>query len=111
MSKFKMRLVVTGLELEIEGAREDVPEIARGVNQQLTGLIAPVARIAAESEEVAAYGRESTPVHAVETESVGNGKSRGRKRRTPAPAKQSANGNDGSIPEVVDWRHDAARWG
>ena len=36
MSKFKFKLKLQGLELEMEGAREDIPLMAQNLGNQLT---------------------------------------------------------------------------
>lgn len=41
MSKYKFRLKITGLEMEYEGTREDIPVITKQLNQQFGGLISP----------------------------------------------------------------------
>lgn len=46
MSKFSIKLKLTGLEVDIQGSREDIPLIAQGLAQQLTGFISPAAAIA-----------------------------------------------------------------
>jgi hypothetical protein len=38
MSKFKFKLKLQGLELEMEGSRDDIPLIAHNLGNQLTGL-------------------------------------------------------------------------
>lgn len=42
MSKFRMKLKLQALELEIEGAREDASLISRNVGQQMATLLKPV---------------------------------------------------------------------
>lgn len=45
MAKFKMRLRLQGLEVEIEGERDDAAMITRNLGTQLSGLIKPVGQI------------------------------------------------------------------
>jgi hypothetical protein len=45
MSKFTAKLKLTGLELEIEGSRDDVPLITSGVAARLAGAMMPAANI------------------------------------------------------------------
>ena len=44
MSKFKFKLKLQGLELEMEGAREDIPLMAQNLGNQLTGTLAACCR-------------------------------------------------------------------
>ncbi|MEH2257179.1 hypothetical protein [Nostoc sp.] len=44
-NKFKIKLKVTGFELEVEGSREDVPFMAQAVGQQMSGLLIPASNI------------------------------------------------------------------
>lgn len=41
MSKFKIKVKLTGFELEIEGDRQDIPALTRSLSKQLGGLISP----------------------------------------------------------------------
>jgi len=41
MAKFKMRLKVQGLELEVEGERQDIPLITAAVSKQLSSIVEP----------------------------------------------------------------------
>jgi len=41
MGKFRIRLKVQGLEVEVDGEREDIPAITSAVNSQLTAQVAP----------------------------------------------------------------------
>jgi hypothetical protein len=41
MSTFKIKMKLTGFELEIEGSRDDMPGITNALSQQLMGLIQP----------------------------------------------------------------------
>jgi hypothetical protein len=41
MAKFKMRLKVQGLELEVEGERQDIPLITAAVSKQFSSLVEP----------------------------------------------------------------------
>lgn len=46
MSKFKISLKLSNLELEVEGSREDVPMLAKNIGAQLGNLLAPAASMA-----------------------------------------------------------------
>lgn len=41
MSKFKFKLKLQGLEIEMEGAREDIPSMANSLGGHLAGLMQP----------------------------------------------------------------------
>ena len=45
MSKFKIKMKLQGLELEIEGAREDSSNIGRNLGGQLANLLQPAIKI------------------------------------------------------------------
>jgi hypothetical protein len=45
VSKFSIKMKLQGLELEIEGAREDASLISRTLGQQFAGLLQPVGAI------------------------------------------------------------------
>ena len=108
MSKFKIKLKLQGLELEVEGSKEDIPLIANNVAAQLGGLIAPASDMAEGSD----------PLHAREPINVtpalqANGDATPRRRRS-APRRNggaTSAGNGEASPEVFDWRHDANTWG
>lgn len=42
MSKFRIKLKLTGLELEVEGSREDASSISRNIGQQMAALMRPI---------------------------------------------------------------------
>jgi hypothetical protein len=42
MSKFRIRMKLQGLELEIDGAREDASLIIQSVGQQMSNLLQPI---------------------------------------------------------------------
>jgi hypothetical protein len=50
MAKFRVRLKLQGMELEIDGEREDMPAISTAVQQQLASLIRPAAGLASGEE-------------------------------------------------------------
>ncbi len=106
MAKFKVRLKITGFELEVEGNRDDVPLIAQNVGQQFTGLLQPAADIV-EGEIVSDNG--GTPPPPAEQESAGSKRKRSPKRRSPA----AVAGSPANQPNetAIDWVHDPAKWG
>ena len=48
MSKFKIKMKLTGFELEIEGSKDDLPNIQQALSQQLSGLLQPPSGIIEE---------------------------------------------------------------
>jgi hypothetical protein len=104
MGKFKVRLKVTGFELEVEGSRDDVPLIADSVGQQFVGLLKPAADIV-EGEIVSDDGNSNHPPAIQESES--------KKRRT---SRRRPTGTGSATPNqaqeaAIDWVHDPAKWG
>jgi hypothetical protein len=115
MTKFRVKLKLTGLELEIEGSREDVPQIAKTIGMQLGGIIAPAAAMA-EGKPLA-LGRETidvTPGVAPPTSTV-RGSRGGKHGRRASASAASDNGlggpNTDTAPTYFDFRHDADVWG
>ena len=49
MSKFKIKMKLTGFELEIEGSKDDIPNIQQALSQQLSGLLQPPAGLIEET--------------------------------------------------------------
>ena len=41
MSKIKIKLKLTGFELEIEGSKDDIPQIQQAIGQQIGSLLQP----------------------------------------------------------------------
>lgn len=103
MAKFKIKMKLSGLELDIEGSKEDIPLIAANLGQQLTGLLAPAAAIVSGED---ASGNPppppSAPLQVVE-------EVKRRKKRTT-----TARSTD-KVPETtnapIDFRHDPAKFG
>src|SRR5689334_4680142 len=103
MSKFKVRLKVTGLELEVEGTRDDVPLIAQSVGQQFSHLLRPAAEIV-EGEVEPDTRQPHLPI--MDAQPVKNRITRRRASATPSNA-GSAQGDK----ETLDWVHDPGKWG
>jgi hypothetical protein len=97
MAKFKIRLKVQALELEIDGEREDLPLITNAVNRQFATLVEPTEVIAELPKLPSANGNESTTSE--------DGKGKPRKARTPA------NRTPAELAIPIEYRHDAARFG
>lgn len=104
MATFKIRMKLEGLELEVEGEREDVALINDSLAQQFAGLLAPASAII--EGEIVDNARSARPAdaHAVIPPRPGKRKPR-KKQAAPKVATTSA-------PDVaVDWKHDASLFG
>jgi hypothetical protein len=96
MAKFRIRLKVQGLELEVDGEREDIPLIAKTIQQQFAGMLEPI--------NVAAEVPKQLPSRTESAGDDGAGKSRSFRRR--------GGGRSSGEPEApIDFRHDAAKLG
>ena len=82
MSKFRVRLKLQGLEIEVEGDREHAPEMAQNIGKQLAHVIQPIALIEAPKN-----GDGKTIIDASEApENVGRASRRRRAIRTSTTA-------------------------
>ncbi|MCE4059889.1 hypothetical protein LXM60_06665 [Pandoraea sputorum] len=109
MSKFKIKMKLTGFELEIEGSQDNVPEISQAIGRQLAGLMqAPEVLLNSATDGVQIL--PATPVkQALEVipDAPTSRRKTSRKRRVT-----NGNGLDDDSGEVaVDWRHDPAKYG
>lgn len=103
MTKFKIKMKLTGLELDIEGSREDIPLIAANIGQQLTGLLGPAAAIALGTGDASSHvdpARVPLPI----VDQV-----KRRKKRATAPRSGDAQPEADNTP--IDFRHDPAKFG
>jgi hypothetical protein len=103
MSKFRIKLKLTGLEIEVEGNRSDVPAITQNIGEQFAGLLMPATRIV--EGEVPENG-PTIQSQSIDITPVSGKKSR---RRRPNAAAAATADKDGSA--AVDWRHDTSKWG
>ena len=98
MGKYKMKFELQGLKIEVEGDREDAPEIGRSIGDKIAGVL-QVAQVT-----------EPTPQHPVlsmgTVEVVNRSRRRGTKR-----SPQSATANGDTSVAVIDWKHDPQKWG
>lgn len=99
MSKVKFKFKITGLELEFEGSREDVPMITNAIGNQVQNMLNPPAEILNGEVEVI----ESTPKSATI--------STPKKRRKPSKS-GSSNGQQVSPKEgaTITWKHDPKKY-
>ena len=98
MPKFRIRLKVQGLELEVDGEREDIPAITAAVQQQFSGLILPAESMADGHKQLADGGRWNG---GEEEKTKGRGRKRGGGSRI----------TDGAAAQAIEFRHDAAKYG
>ena len=101
MPKFRIRLKVQGLELEVDGERQDLPAITQAVQNQLTGIvIAPEAFTDASKQLTGGNGANGAGGDQDE-----EGKKKQRRER------RSARTGGGEGAEPLEFRHDAAKYG
>ncbi|WP_377158390.1 hypothetical protein ACFJIX_05820 [Roseateles sp. UC29_93] len=112
MAKFKVSLKLQGLEVSIEGEKDDIPALTRGISNQLTGLLAPAIGAATgvsghqEGEPPAPPTTASaSPPAALEmVQEVRRKGSRKPSSKRSAPATET-------VSTVVDWPHDPTKFG
>jgi hypothetical protein len=97
MSKFKLKLKLTGLEIEIEGDRESAPQMADNIGRQLSQMIQPAALIEAPREPLI-----------IDADYSSNGGRPPRRRRQAAKTAPSSGIGESS---ATAWNHDADKWG
>jgi len=97
MAKFRIRLKVQALELEIDGEREDLPLITSTVNRQFAALVEPAEVISEVPKLPNSNGSGST--------SNDDGRGKPTRRRPPA------NRTPAELAGPIDYRHDPARFG
>jgi hypothetical protein len=97
MAKFRIRLKVQALELEIDGERQDLPLIASAVNRQFSTLVEPAEIVAEVPKLPSGNGNGST--------STEDGKGKVRKPRPPS------NRTPAEFAAPVEYRHDPATFG
>lgn len=108
MSKFKIKMKLTGFELEIEGSQDNVPEISQAIGRQLAGLMqAPDALLNSATDGVRTLpAMPVQPADEIRLEPSA--------RRKPGRKRRATNGNgadDDSGEVAVDWRHEPAKYG
>lgn len=100
MSKFKVKFKIQALELEVEGERDSIPQVASAVKSQMAALLSA-------PQEIAIPGNAISP----EKISTGIAESKSPKRRSARSGVRSGNGSDTKTVEPVDFRHDPSAWG
>lgn len=94
MSKIKIKFKLQGLELEIEGTKDDVPLIMDGIGQQISGLLQPAATIVGEPDlDQVSKGVIPASLAPLKPE----GKKRPNKKKSNNTSNTSSNGASGAI--------------
>lgn len=97
MSKFTIKVELEALKIEIEGSREDVPRMAQKVGDQIGNLVKPALLLEAN---------RSQPADSAANGHVGSERRKPRARRSAGKTE-----TQGPATGVVDWNHDAPKWG
>jgi len=103
MSKFKIKMKLTGFELEIEGSKEDVPSIQQAIGQQLSGLLQPPSGLIEETPRPQMKTIEPEPAVASPART-----SKARKRPASTATPRS-NGPDAEAA-VSNWPRDITKY-
>lgn len=98
MGKFRLRLKVQSLEVEIDGEREDLPAITSAFNRQLGGLVEPV--------EVVANGHKLSGDKGQVIDAGDLNKKGGASRNRRGNGSRSV-----EAASPLDFRHEAATYG
>jgi hypothetical protein len=98
MGKFRLRLKVQALEVEIDGEREDLPAITSAINRQLGGLVDPV-EVAANGHKQLSANDKGQVIDATDLNKKGSRRPRGNGARNVEGA------------SALEFRHDAGRYG
>jgi hypothetical protein len=106
MAKFKIALKVTGLELQIEGSRDDVPLMAHAAGQQLMGLFMPASNVV-EGE----FSSVETPALPAPPSQAPRNSKKGSSSRSKGRSMNGTKPNGATSAEAIDWVHDPAKWG
>lgn len=101
MSKFRVKMKLQGLELEIEGAREDAGLITRNLGQQFAGLMGPIDNII-DGTELVDTPHTASVVPMSQLPSV----KRNKRKKTAGPS-PTVNEDD----TAIDFRHDPLKFG
>ena len=97
MAKFHIHLKLQGLDLEVDGERQDLPAITHAVQRQLTNLVIPGEVITDGHRQMGDGGN-------------GGGSQEEDKKKRPGRRAPRASG-DGAAGTPIEFRHDAAKYG
>ena len=98
-ARVEVEIEIQSLKIKIRGDRDEAPRIAQRITEQMRGLVAPAASIAAD-------GPAATPLPPVDVEAKPPSASRSRARKAQRVAPASDTG--ASSPK---WQHDPDKWG
>jgi hypothetical protein len=104
MSKFRVSLKLTGLELMIEGTRDDVPAMAQAVGHQMAGLLSGGATVIEAEPHI--INAPELPV-----QDTMSPRRKPSKRSARAGTNGGSGSDDQSVAEILNWKHDPAKWG
>src|SRR5690606_38102695 len=79
-SRFKMKIKLQGLEVEIEGVREDASLITKNLGGQISGMLQPVTQIINGATD-APQGPDT-----IDPQIIDNSPKKSRKKRSPSAA-------------------------
>ncbi|MCW5768333.1 MAG: hypothetical protein KIT19_06595 [Phycisphaeraceae bacterium] len=100
MSKFKMKLKLTGLEIEVEGNREDIPLMTQNIGSQFAGLLEPAANVVeGESPSPRKVTNDAMPASQVES------------KPRPSRKKRNGGGGGGGSRSTLEIKPDHELWG
>lgn len=99
MAKFRIRLKLQGLDLEVDGERQDIPAITHAVQQQLASLVIPGEVITDGHKQL---GNGSDGAEATQEEESKKKRSARRERRSAG---------DGAPAVAIEFRQDPATYG
>jgi hypothetical protein len=109
-SKFKIKMKLTGFELEIEGNREDVPLMAQAVGKQMSSFLAPASSvIEGEIIEVDSPSRTQGTAPFKEAALI-EGKTQ-KKRSSPSKNRSAQTSNTTQATSDYNWSHSVESWG
>jgi hypothetical protein len=103
MSKFKIKMKLSGFELEIEGSKDDIPNIQQALSQQLGGLLQPGAGFIEESSPPPMRTIEPAPALSAPVRSAKP------RRRTTTSSAAKANGVEVDVA-LENWPRDVSKY-
>jgi hypothetical protein len=108
VSKLKIKLKLTGFELEIEGSRDDVPQIQQAISRQLGGMLQPGVGLLGHEAENDTPCADDAPMIAAPVNLVASATKRKRKPQVAGVARSAV----ATVEEPpVNWPRDAFKYG
>jgi hypothetical protein len=108
LNKLKIKFKLQGLELEIEGTREEMPQVAQSLGAQLSGLFQPMSTLSNVGQLQLDLPNQTTS-NGASAEVVNDRKKTSSSKRSTSRA-PSTGGAAKEYP-AIDWLHDSAKWG